>query len=244
MAKLPSTTKLVLYNLSIHMNEIGEECYPGVEKQAKDSGLSVRTICTHLDIAEKHGFIKSKIHGFSGQGWARNEYIATYPKGYEIGSEPLIQGTEPNAEGTEPNDKKVVKEVHSNSPVITLQLNSPVNNTSKTKRRLEYPVEFDEFWKEYSPNNSSKSEAFKSYKKATKKADHATIIRSVKSYAEFCSRTGTFIAHATTWLNQGRWEIDYDSKIIAQGKSSYARKVNHDDVMGILVGLASSETRT
>ena len=112
------------------------------------------------------------------------------------------------------------------------------------EKRKTYPDEFEEFWKLYPPSNSSKAETFKSFTKATKEADHETIIRSVTSYSKFIVRTGTYVAHATTWLNQKRWEVDYDSQIVSQGKPSFNRKSNFDDAMGVIAGLANNETGT
>jgi len=63
---LQSITKLVLFNLSVYMNEHGNGCYPTIERQAKDTGLTERSIITHLQKAVKAGFIsvhKTKIQG-------------------------------------------------------------------------------------------------------------------------------------------------------------------------------------
>lgn len=137
---LSSTTKLVLLNLSIHMNDLGEGCYPSTATQAADTGLSERSVCTHLDVAENAGFIRRKAHGYGGQKWARNEYFATWPVGVEVGPKGTEGGSVPstaapvdksvsnpsegteggsvrNCEGTEPDDRKALKEVQSNSTV-------------------------------------------------------------------------------------------------------------------------------
>lgn len=122
-SNIHSTTKLVLYNLSIYMNEAGDGCFPSTKTQSNDTGLSERTICTHLQKACDSGFITKSVHGYSGQGWARNEYIASYPKGTEPNTKALNLMTK----GTEPNDKKALKEVQSNSPSLNTPKNTPIS---------------------------------------------------------------------------------------------------------------------
>jgi len=130
-AKLAPTTKLVLLNLSIEMNDVGESCFPSTAKQARDTGLSERSVCTHLEIAVEAGFITKKFHGYGSQRWARHEYQARYPKGTELGSVPRKEGTEGgSAEGTEPDDKKALKDVQCTSP-STSPVNSPAGSFQK-----------------------------------------------------------------------------------------------------------------
>lgn len=111
---LPSTTKLVLFNLSVYMNERGQGCYPSTKQQAIDCNLSERAVCTHLDLAEKAGLIAKKAHGFAGQKWKSNEYFALMPT-----VSPSVKGTEPRSvafyEGTEPDDIKALNDVQCNT---------------------------------------------------------------------------------------------------------------------------------
>jgi DNA-binding transcriptional ArsR family regulator len=121
---LPSTAKLVLLNLSIHMNDEGG-CFPSTARQAKDTGLSERAVCTHLERAEKAGYIDKRLRGYSGKRWKKNEYKALIPEGTERCSvaqtDNQMQGTEPrsaaNHQGTEPDDTKALNHVQSNSPL-------------------------------------------------------------------------------------------------------------------------------
>ena len=68
-------------------------------------------------MAEQAGWLVIKTHGFSGQGWERNEYLPVWPKGIEAGSQPLPKSSELGAEGSEPDDKKTVNDVQSNIPI-------------------------------------------------------------------------------------------------------------------------------
>lgn len=129
---LHSTTKLVLLNLSIYMNEVGEGCYPTTSTQAKDTGLSERTVCTHLEKAVEAGFIVKQLHGYGKQNWARNEYIASYPKGTELDAKALNLTTK----GTEPDDRKALKDVQSNTP----DTNTPIEEKEVTKVTSKKPI--------------------------------------------------------------------------------------------------------
>jgi len=114
------------------------------------------------------------------------------------------------------NDKKEsIKGVFCESP--------PPKSKTKAKRKQnesnvnevrrvtgEYPDDFNIFWKSaYPRNGSSKKMAYRSWQKAD--APSKEIITAAASYASYCVRTGASVAHATTWLNQERWTIDYDN---------------------------------
>lgn len=131
-AKLESTTKLVLFNLSVHMNDAGESCFPSVDLQSKYTCLSKRCIIQHLKKAEKAGFIKVSKHGYGDQRWARNEYYATFPENMELNNDnlieeggysdspPLQKGGYLGSKGGYPDDKKVVTHGNTNMTNITL----------------------------------------------------------------------------------------------------------------------------
>ena len=80
---LPPTTRHVLLTLSIWMNEAGEGCYPSIATLVESTGLSNRSVITHLQVAAEKGWIKVSQHGFRGKKWRANEYKAVWP-GREI----------------------------------------------------------------------------------------------------------------------------------------------------------------
>lgn len=64
---------------------------------------------------------------------------------------------------------------------------------------------FGAMWAIY-PKKVAKDAAARAYAKALKRTDAGTIIAGVKRYAAQCvGKDQQYIAHATTWLNQGRW---------------------------------------
>lgn len=74
---------------------------------------------------------------------------------------------------------------------------------------LTQPDGFEEFWTVY-PRKTAKDAGRKAYAGARKRgADQEEILAGVVAYRDECRRDQTqqrFIAHASTWLNQGRWK--------------------------------------
>jgi len=90
----------------------------------------------------------------------------------------------------------------------------PVPKEKKTPRNgvtdaLPVPEQFDEFWTVY-PRKKAKEAARKAYLAALKRgAGHEEILDGAVAYRDECERERReerFVAHASTWLNQGRWK--------------------------------------
>lgn len=66
--------------------------------------------------------------------------------------------------------------------------------------------DFDEFWSLY-PRRISKRTAQKAWDKETKQTAPAVIIAGLRRQLPYLtSKDPQFIPHASTWLNQARWE--------------------------------------
>ena len=76
---LPPTTRHVLLTLSIYMDETGRSCFPKVEDLVEATGLSKRSILTHIEAAVGAGWLKRGLHGFRGQRWRQLEYEPMWP---------------------------------------------------------------------------------------------------------------------------------------------------------------------
>lgn len=142
-SSLPSATRLTLLAISCHMNDLGDGCYPSMELLAKETGLSKRSIITHIAVASQMGFLQISQHGFEGRKWRRNEYRAIWPQGGERVAPRHQQGGETVAQGGERNDHEVVKGLHSNIP-MNLPENISGKNFSFASRKSESEM-FDEF---------------------------------------------------------------------------------------------------
>lgn len=126
-SSLPSTTRLVLFNLAIYMNGEGESCFPSTRKQAADTGLSEKAVIDHLKVAVQARFLKKQSRGLRGARWKSNGYIATLPESTEprlaLSPDNPVQAAEPcsvhQEETAEPSDAIALNEVQSNSPTNT-----------------------------------------------------------------------------------------------------------------------------
>lgn len=76
---LQPVTRLVLHTLGLKMDATGGSCYPPISELVELTGLDKKTVIKHLDIAEQAGWITVSEHGFRGQRWKRNEYVARWP---------------------------------------------------------------------------------------------------------------------------------------------------------------------
>jgi hypothetical protein len=72
-------TRLVLFVLALHMNQAGGSCFPSQKTIAERSGLSERSVRTHLTNAEKAGWLKIGQQSQKGQAWFVHNYVATFP---------------------------------------------------------------------------------------------------------------------------------------------------------------------
>lgn len=71
-----------------------------------------------------------------------------------------------------------------------------------------YPPEFESFWKVY-PRKIGKLAALRAYRRAVKLMGpdpHPRLLAGAAAYAKGCvGKDEQYVAHAQTWLNQGRW---------------------------------------
>ena len=99
-----------------------------------------------------------------------------------------------------------------------------------------YDDDFAEFWNLY-PKKDGRKNALQSYIKVRKNGtDKDAILSGLNAYVAQCERRGTekqYIAMASTWLNQERWDWDYSgSEPYAKQTGSQKKKTvvkNEDD---------------
>lgn len=91
---------------------------------------------------------------------------------------------------------------------------SPPPSKSNLPSHTEADDQFETFWTTYPRNANSgkpgggapRAEALKRWHKLSA-ADREAALTGVANYADYCARADAeFAAHATTWLNQRRWE--------------------------------------
>ena len=129
--------------------------------------------------------------------------------------EEIESRTRRNAEngkrGGRPRKRKETQSVTESAPQS--QTHSGTQKKAETETESETYIStsndalFEDFWNAY-PRKIAKKEAGKKFAKAVKDGtDPNTIIAGAKTYAaSVAGKERKYIAHPTTWLNQGRWE--------------------------------------
>ena len=103
-----------------------------------------------------------------------------------------------------------------NEDAMRAQCETDANQTPDTRSQIleveskkdisPKTADFDGFYAAY-PRKVGKDAARRAYNAAIKRADHATIMAGLATYT--AAKAGTeaqYIAHPSTWLNQGRWD--------------------------------------
>lgn len=93
-SSLPATTRHVLLTLSCHVNDVGEDCFPSTGTLARETNLSERSVCTHLELAREQGWFVVRKHGYGGKKWARHQYYPRIPEGFVLPDPDIPEGTE------------------------------------------------------------------------------------------------------------------------------------------------------
>lgn len=115
----------------------------------------------------------------------------------------------------DPTRAKLAHEVDSN--IYSMDNNN--NNNTSSRARLAHPLNnpmFAAFWQAY-PRKIGKGAARTAFDRSRKLADANDIIQAAVVYSQHCRETQTeprFIPHATTWLNQERWEDDLSAELL------------------------------
>lgn len=91
----------------------------------------------------------------------------------------------------------------------------PSPSPSPSKKNNIYTEDFESFWKVY-PRHESKSQAMKSWK--TAKPDLQIVLKAVEVQKKGEQWQKNIIPHASTWLNQRRWE---DETIVINQKKAW-----------------------
>ncbi len=81
---------------------------------------------------------------------------------------------------------------------------------TETVVQLKQPAGFEAFWIMY-PRKVAKLAACKAWHRARKLATEAEIMAGVERLLEHLPEDMRFIPHPTTWLNQGRWDDEYET---------------------------------
>tara|TARA_R110002124_G_scaffold26789_2_gene96196 strand:- start:2310 stop:2915 length:606 start_codon:yes stop_codon:yes gene_type:complete len=102
----------------------------------------------------------------------------------------------------------------SNKPKVSERYLTGITEIQNTQDKLK-PLFFDKFWSKV-PRKIGKKKCEKIYNSLVKKKEVSEdiLISAMERYAESVKHTETaFIAHASSWLNAGRWEDTIEVKV-------------------------------
>ena len=184
------TNKLVLICLANYADD-KNTCFPSFKTLISMTEMSRSTIIRALKNLEQLELIKiqERFADFN-EGKRQTSNLYTLMVGYQTETHPVQFETPPS---------------------ITMKTHITNNN-----KHIIYTDDFNEWWNLYPRKDGSKKKAFDLFEKVTDKILNFDELYSftVKYKQNVKDKDEKFIPHATTWLNQRRWEtVDEKTKI-------------------------------
>ena len=138
---------------------------------------------------------------------------------YDVYDEPFTGS--PLPEKREPDKRDTVNREHTKD--LEVPRTEEIQNTDSN---ISFDADFEAFWAAYPkrPNNPRKK-AMAAYKKARKTTSQEKLLTSVGEYFAYMQgENPKFVAMASTWLNDERWNCDYSesAEVIKAYKSTKA----------------------
>ena len=171
---------------------------------AADLEMSSRAVRVHIKDMLAMGVLK-----VSGQKECRNGYTIDYQINLQIVSQ--LPSTRPPLNDVHPYHGMTF------SPTPELNSGKPSKEPSKEPiilvRSIDVIVEqFKKFWAKY-PRKTAKAQAQKVFARALTKIDFEPMMEKLDIFIEAHKDTKKeFIPHASTWLNQERWNDEYETE--------------------------------
>jgi hypothetical protein len=219
------TGKLVLMMLAQFADDEGV-CFPGQLKLAEMCELTDRAVREWLAKLEAKGLI-SRARRYRPGGYRTSDAIVLSvtsqeprsgktqqePRSGENGAKPLDLQLE------EPRSGKILPEPRSDLTGTTFRA---INSKGNSQREIELDARersldewFEFFWSVYPKRvggNPKKPARDKFLKALSRGCNPADIVKGAYAYAQLYPEASSFVAHATTWLNQERWSDDYSAQ--------------------------------
>ena len=196
---LTPAAKIVLYWLADHHNGETGDCFPSHKRLAELSEMTDRSVRNHLgDLADK-GLIQIIQRNRDNGSQTSNGYLL------------ILNDTHGDTSPRKniPTPKENIS-THPQKNIPTLNL---VNNNLVNEPLYSVQIAFDKFWKIY-PRSVGKAKAKEAFNKAVRKVTLDTIMSAVEEYTYSVKGKDTkFIPHASTWLNQERWDDELEMPV-------------------------------
>lgn len=176
-----SLNKLCLLMLANYANAEGE-AYPSYKRLAEMCSCNDRTIMRSIKSLEELGMVKIKPRFTDSGKQTSNTFIL------------CMRGDKSDMVGVTNPTPNTVRDIQ----LVNI-------NKRGDKKSTPYCDGFTQWWKAYPRKDGSKKKAYDLWKRAITQIDQAELLRLTKIFARL-KGGGKFTCHATTWLNQNRWE--------------------------------------
>ncbi|WGD38495.1 helix-turn-helix domain-containing protein [Lysinibacter sp. HNR] len=220
---LQVSDKLLLLALA-DMADERNSCFPGQERLAGMTGLSVRTVQRRLQILEELGaLVREKRKTPDGYRTSdRYLLILSYPSDCRVGeSNTSFAPTLGDNDGIKSGVIDGVTHINPNEPKDSL-------------------TAFDVFWATY-PRKVGKAAALKQFEKAVARVGLDLVMAGVKRYAADPNlpREKRFIPHPSTWLSQDRWGDEPEPSQSRMNALSLVERFREEERLEGLAGRAA-----
>jgi hypothetical protein len=98
-AKVPTLTKTICWALANYISDVGEGCYPGVKRLMADTGMSNRSVATHLQNAVDAGLLHIERAERRAGRYGRTTYLPRFP------TAAVLAGERTSGRGTSPSER-------------------------------------------------------------------------------------------------------------------------------------------
>ena len=163
------------------------------EQIMRQTDLGKYAIQKAIALLTQKGFLRVEQSRTESGYWGGHNYILLDPYKETEASE--SEAGESAAESIHHGTTSPLKEDN-----LTKNINNQEDNTQES---------FEEFWKSY-PRGEGKQKAKQAYSKALKKVTAEYLKERLKAYIAHNNKNNIKFAHASTWLNEQRWEDEYD----------------------------------
>lgn len=221
---LPPLAKLLYGEITSLCSKYGE-CWASNDYFSTLYSKSSRTITRLLSKLKDRGYIKIDLFykDDSKQVDKRTILICnTYRQNCQEGIDKNVQN---------PPDKNVQENNTSNTNNTSINIPPIIPQGIRRIEDNKWQLNFNKFWEEY-PKKEKKAIAKKWFEKNHPNEETFELIlnklKLFKRTKQWNKNEGEFIPHATTWLNQRRWEDEIDPKDLIETKEDENKRIEQE----------------
>jgi hypothetical protein len=218
------STKVLLIVLANYADQ-DHECYPGIDRLARETDMSPSTVKRHMARLIELGHVSrtARGDGFEG-GRMSNKYTLAMP--VKAQSDPKGgRGLGVKKGGVRGQSEGGLGSLLTPEPSLTVSNQKSAQDEARNEAAVaSSQALFDEFWKAY-PKKVSKVDARRRWDQLIRRGvDPVEVIAAAKVYAlAVRSSEKRFIKGPDGWLHGGRWEDEVELPVPELDELGYAR---------------------